>query len=59
MPIAFCEITRPVYLVAGDKDGDVPLAQAEQAKAGNDAFEMEAVPGGWHLLQFHPDWKNI
>ena len=59
MKIDFASITPPVYIIAGDKDGDVPIAQAEQAVAGNSAFKMEAVPGGWHLLQFHPDWKGI
>lgn len=50
MKIDFASITPPVYIIAGDKDGDVPIAQAEQAVAGNSAFKMEAVPGGWHLL---------
>lgn len=59
MVIDFKEIKVPVLIVAGDKDGDVPIAQGQQAADGIPNAEFCKVEGGWHLLCFHKDWPMI
>ena len=59
MKIAFEEIKVPVLICAGDKDGDVPVAQATQAHEGIPGAEKIIVEGGWHLLCFDKTWPEV
>ena len=58
-PIDFASITVPTLVVHGDKDGDIPFSQAEQAANGIPNSELYKVENGWHCLMFHNDYKTI
>ena len=56
--IPFGEITVPTLIVHGDHDADIPYAMAQQAANGIPGAELYTVQGGWHILCFHPNWKQ-
>ena len=53
------DIKAPTLICHGDKDGDVPLAQAEQANSLIPNSELYIVEGGMHLLILHAKYEEM
>ena len=47
------EIKVPVLVCHGDKDGEIPFSQAQQASDLIPGAELYKQEGGWHMMVMH------
>ena len=57
--ISLENVQAPTHISHGDRDGDVPYWQAEQAHEAIPNSELYTVQDGWHLLAFHPKYPDM
>ena len=57
-PCPLTDVKCPTYICHGTKDAD-PITHATQSHEGIAGSELKLIEGGWHYLDFHPEFDNI
>ena len=57
-PCPLKDVKCPTHICHGDKDRD-PVASAHYTHKGIAGSELRIIKGGWHILDFHPEYDSL